>query len=48
MISVPYLCSPQLDLSLMAVDGGMTFDPDIAFGDIMNNDPMLSLDSGIT
>lgn len=40
---------PSIDLSLMAADGGgMTFDPDLAFGDIMNNDPMLSLDSGIT
>ncbi len=42
----PFL--PSTDLSLMAGDRGMTFDPDFSFGNVMNNDPMFSLDSGIT
>ena len=36
------------DLSLIAGDSSLNFDPDFSLGDVMNSDPMLTFDPGIT
>ena len=39
---------PPIDLSLIAGDNMINFDNDFSLGDILNDDPMFSLDPGIT
>lgn len=36
------------DLSLIAGDSTLTFDADFTLGDVMNSDPMLTFEPGIT
>lgn len=36
------------DLSLIAGDSALTFDADFTLGDVMNSDPMLTFEPGIT
>lgn len=37
-----------IDLSLIGGDNMISFDNDFSFGDILNDDPMFSLDPGVT
>ena len=51
--SISLLClllclSLSPDLSLIAEDTALHFDTDFSLGDVMNSDPMLTFDPGIT